>query len=134
MGAPFFVFQVLCLLLWSLDDYWYYSVFTLFMLLVFEAMLCRQRQNSLYMLRNMRRPPHAIFIFRNHSWVLKSTEEIIPGDIISLTSTSLMGLCLSMCFMRLLLSCYFWLLLSGRQICEVWQTDWGFRSWGVGLP
>lgn len=54
--APFFVFQVLCLLLWSLDDYWYYSLFTLFMLMFFEGVLCRQRQQSLLMLRQMRRP------------------------------------------------------------------------------
>ena len=54
--APFFVFQVLCLLLWSLDDYWYYSVFTLLLLMFFEGMLCKQRQASLLMLRNMRRP------------------------------------------------------------------------------
>jgi cation-transporting ATPase 13A1 len=74
----------LCLVLWSLDDYWYYSAFTLLMLMFFEGMLCKQRQSSLLMLRNMRRPPVEIFVLRGGRWEERSSEEIVPGDVISL--------------------------------------------------
>lgn len=84
--APFFVFQVLCLFLWSLDDYWYYSVFTLLMLMFFEGMMCKQRQASLTMLRNMRRPPVRINVFRMGTWMAISSDTLVPGDLISLTA------------------------------------------------
>lgn len=86
--APFFLFQVLCLFLWSLDDYWYYSVFTLLMLMFFEGMLCRQRQNSILMLRNMRRPPVPVFAYRDSTWRQHASDEIVPGDLISLVTNT----------------------------------------------
>ena len=54
--APFFLFQVFCMLLWMLDEYWVYSAFTLLMLCVFETMVCKERLRNLSQLRAMRRP------------------------------------------------------------------------------
>jgi cation-transporting ATPase 13A1 len=78
--APFFVFQVVCVLLWSLDDYWYYSLMTLALLVVFEATVCNQRQRSLELLRSMRRPAYPLYAYREGSWQLLSSEALVPGE------------------------------------------------------
>jgi cation-transporting ATPase 13A1 len=70
-----------------MDDYWYYSMFTLMMLLFFEGMLCKQRQNNLLMLRNMRRPPQQVVALRCGQWCQLSSDELVPGDVIILSSS-----------------------------------------------
>jgi magnesium-transporting ATPase (P-type) len=52
----------------------------------FEGMMCKQRLNSLQMLRNMRRPPIQMYVFRNKAWQVTMSDNIVPGDIVSLTS------------------------------------------------
>lgn len=72
--------------LWSLDDYWYYALFTLVMLVLFEAMLCVQRQKNLEMLRSMRREPTVVYTLRAGRWRRVSSEAVTPGEVVSLVA------------------------------------------------
>ena len=88
--APFFVFQVFCVALWMLDEYWYYSLFTLAMLLVFESTVCYTRIKSMQSLRGQAKTPPNVYVYRSKQWSKQpvSAATLVPGDIVSLQTNN----------------------------------------------
>jgi len=82
--SPFFVFQTFCVVLWLLDDYWYFALLTLAMLVLFEYITSLNRRRNVQVARSMLRPPHVVYCKRGGQFERISTWELVPGDVFSL--------------------------------------------------
>eukprot|EP00927_Polykrikos_kofoidii_P070684 TRINITY_DN67092_c0_g1_i1.p1 TRINITY_DN67092_c0_g1~~TRINITY_DN67092_c0_g1_i1.p1 ORF type:complete len:1491 (-),score=364.92 TRINITY_DN67092_c0_g1_i1:51-4337(-) len=83
--SPLAIFQFVCTALWMLDTYWKYTCFTLITVLGFEASTAFQRLQSMATLRGMSTKSYNVYIYRCGSWQAHPIEELLPGDIVSLT-------------------------------------------------
>lgn len=76
-----------CVGLWLLDDYWYYSLFTLLMLVGFESTVVWQRQRTLNEFRGMSIKPYDIWVYRQNAWEQITSDKLLPGDLVSVSRT-----------------------------------------------
>ncbi|CAK9438256.1 uncharacterized protein LODBEIA_P24970 [Lodderomyces beijingensis] len=86
--APFFVFQIFCVALWCMDEQWYYSLFSLFMLVSFEMTTVFQRRTTMAEFQSMGIKPYDVYVHRDGQWSKISTADLLPGDLVSITRTS----------------------------------------------
>uniref|UniRef100_A0A6N2LVQ1 Cation-transporting ATPase n=2 Tax=Salix viminalis TaxID=40686 RepID=A0A6N2LVQ1_SALVM len=77
--------NVFCVGLWCLDEYWYYSLFTLFMLFMFESTMAKSRLKTLSELRRVRVDTQIVTV---HLWVKLSGTDLLPGDVVSIGRSS----------------------------------------------
>lgn len=85
--APLFVFQMFCILLWCLDEYWYYSCLTGAMMVGMECAVVYQRINNMRSLRSMAEVPvTSIEVVRSGKVSIIPTTEVLPMDVVIVPS------------------------------------------------
>lgn len=82
--APLAVFQFFCAILWLLDEYWQFTIFQLFTILALESGTAFQRLRTLKTLHGMCTKPYPVRVFRGRTWMEISSQELLPGDLVSL--------------------------------------------------
>lgn len=83
--SPLAIFQVFCALLWLLDEYWTYTLFSLASVVIFESTSVFQRTRTQAMLGGMSPKSAPVYIYRCKKWVLLSTKDLLPGDLFSIS-------------------------------------------------
>jgi magnesium-transporting ATPase (P-type) len=68
-----------------LDEYWQYTIFTLFSIFMLEATTAFQRLRTFNTLGNMASKPTPLMVYRDAKWHQLTTTDLVPGDLISLT-------------------------------------------------
>ncbi|KAK1733658.1 cation-transporting ATPase [Skeletonema marinoi] len=99
---PLFLFQLFCVLLWSLDEYWIYALFTLGSIVMFECIQALNRWKSVKRLREevvggadgdgmnkKKKKQEMVECYRLGEWMSVPTDELVAGDVISLISPSI---------------------------------------------
>eukprot|EP00755_Sulcionema_specki_P028241 Sspe_Gene.17252::Locus_6123_Transcript_1_1_Confidence_1.000_Length_1438::g.17252::m.17252/K14950/ATP13A1, SPF1; manganese-transporting P-type ATPase len=85
MMSPIPVFQLFCTILWMLDEYWQFTMFNLFTIMMLEMGTVVQRLKTLSQLTKMSMKPYEVEVYRNGKWGKLSTQDLLPGDIIQLS-------------------------------------------------
>ncbi|KAJ5220798.1 cation-transporting ATPase [Penicillium citrinum] len=86
---PFYMFQVASLILWSMDEYYYYAV-CIFLISVFSiATTVLETKSTMRRLREISLFECDVRVLRNGFWRSVSSQDLAPGDVFEFSDPSL---------------------------------------------
>ncbi|CCD24889.1 putative acid anhydride hydrolase NDAI_0E00730 [Naumovozyma dairenensis CBS 421] len=86
---PFYIFQIFSIILWSLDEYYYYAgcIFLISILSIMDTLIeTRKTQESLAQMSHF---SCEIRVFRDEFWTTINSADLVPGDIYEISDPSL---------------------------------------------
>jgi cation-transporting ATPase 13A3/4/5 len=86
---PFYVFQIASLILWSLDEYYYYAgcIFVISVISITTTLV--ETKATMKRLREVSRFECDVRVLRNGFWKYVASSELVPGDVYEVTDPSL---------------------------------------------
>ncbi|MCJ1469965.1 hypothetical protein MMC07_008610 [Pseudocyphellaria aurata] len=86
---PFYVFQIASLILWSLDEYYYYAVCIFFISVISITATLLETRSTMIRLRELSRFECEVRVLRNGFWRQVISTELVPGDVYEISDPSL---------------------------------------------
>jgi cation-transporting ATPase 13A2 len=86
---PFYVFQIASLVLWSLDQYYYYAACIFLISIISIVTTLVETKATMKRLREVSRFECDVRVLRNGFWRGVKSEELVPGDVYEVTDPSL---------------------------------------------
>jgi len=78
---PFYMFQIVSIVLWSLDDYYYYAFCIAAMSVGSILSTLIETKKTIARMREMNRFVCTVRVLRDGAWVWADSSELVPGDV-----------------------------------------------------
>ncbi|KAI0305581.1 P-type ATPase [Multifurca ochricompacta] len=86
---PFYVFQIASIILWSLDDYYYYAFCIALISAVSIITTLIDTRKTISRMRELSRFTCPVSVFVDGLWLERDSSDLVPGDVINLTEPPL---------------------------------------------
>ncbi|KAJ6499197.1 hypothetical protein C8R45DRAFT_981502 [Mycena sanguinolenta] len=86
---PFYVFQIASVILWSLDNYYYYAFCIALISVISITTTLVETQKTIARMREMSRFSCDVDVLVDGTWVTRDSTQLVPGDVVNISSSQM---------------------------------------------
>uniref|UniRef100_A0A0K3CK53 Cation-transporting ATPase n=1 Tax=Rhodotorula toruloides TaxID=5286 RepID=A0A0K3CK53_RHOTO len=86
---PFYIFQIVSILLWAIDDYFYYAFAIGVISIVSIVSTLLETRANVQRMQEMSRFSCPVRVLRDSEWMMADSSTLVPGDLVDLSEPSL---------------------------------------------